>query len=330
MAADIRPDDPRARREMVLAALVDAGPDGVSGEALAAELGCSRAAVHRHVEALRRAGVAVEGRHGGYRLGEGADPIIPARITPRLRAPLRGPVRWHAETGSTNDDVIAEARAGAPEGLVIGADHQLAGRGRRGRRWSSAPGDAILVSVLLRPKVAPVDAGLLPIVAAVAVAHALGPAARIKWPNDVLIGGRKVAGILCEMSADQEHVAWAVVGVGINIAAPPDLDDARWRAGALHEADAGRARADVLVDLINALGDRYRRWIAGGADAVLAEFAGRDALAGREVEMAVGRERLTGVAAGLDDLGRLLVRDGDRIHALGSGEVTGVRGIPDA
>lgn len=331
MVADDRPDDdPLARRETVLAALVDAGVDGVSGEVLATRLGCSRAAVHRHVDALRRSGVEVEGLHGGYRLGEGADPIIPARIAPRLRPPLQGPVRWHAATGSTNDDAIAEARAGAPEGLVIGADHQDAGRGRRGRRWVAAPGDAILVSVLLRPRVAPVDAGFLPIVVAVAVADALGPGARIKWPNDVLIGDRKVVGILCEMSADQEHVAWAVVGVGVNVAAAPDLDDARWRAGALDDAGTrGRPRADVLVDLLNALGDRYSRWIADGPDTVLAEFTRRDALAGRYVEASVGREVVTGVCVGLDALGRLLVRDGDRTRALGSGEVTRVRGISE-
>ncbi len=330
MAADERSDDLGARREMVLAALVDAGAEGVSGEVLASRLGCSRAAVHRHVEALRRSGVEVEGTHGGYRLGAGADPVIPARVTPRLRPPLSGPVRWLADTGSTNDDVIAEARAGAPEGLVIGADHQGAGRGRRGRRWVAAPGDAILVSVLLRPRVAPVDAGFLPIVVAVAVADALGPDARIKWPNDVLIGDRKVVGILCEMSADQEHVAWAVVGIGVNVAAAPELDDARWRAGALHESGSRRPRADVLVDLLNALGDRYSGWIEAGPDAVLAEFAGRDSLAGRHVEASVGSEVVTGVCAGLDRLGRLLLRTDDGTRALGSGEVTRVRGDGDA
>jgi len=331
LVADERPGgDPLGRRETVLAALVDAGADGVSGEVLAARLGCSRAAVHRHVDALRRSGIDVEGLHGGYRLGAGADPVIPARITPRLRPPIQGPVRWLADTGSTNDDVIAEARAGAPEGLVIGADHQAAGRGRRGRRWVSAPGDAILVSVLLRPRVAPVDAGFLPIVVAVAAADALGPDARIKWPNDVLIGDRKVVGILCEMSADQEHVAWAVAGIGVNVAATPHLEDARWRAGALNESGVRRARGDVLVDLLNALGERYSDWIADGPDAVLAEFTRRDALAGRYVEASVGREVVTGVCTGLDPLGRLVLRDGEITRTLASGEVTRVRGIPGA
>ena len=140
-----------ARREEVLAALVQAGPGGVSGEALAAHLGCSRAAVHRHVEALRRAGLDVAGGQDGYRLDPEADPVVPGLVAPRLAPPLAGPVTWRAETGSTNDDLTALARDGAPEGTVVGADRQSAGRGRRGRTWLAASGHALLVSVLLRP-----------------------------------------------------------------------------------------------------------------------------------------------------------------------------------
>ena len=239
---------PAERRERILASLVRAGAAGVSGEALAADLGCSRAAVHRHVEGLRREGVGIEGGHDGYRLGEDADPVVPMLVSPRLRPPVAGPVLWSPETGSTNDDVIAQARAGAGEGLVIGADRQSAGRGRRGRAWLAAPGHALLVSVLLRPDVPPVDAGLLPIVVAVAAAEALGPAARIVWPNDILVGGRKMAGILCEMSADQERVAWAVAGIGVNVRSAPALEDARWEAGALGDLGDPPARADLLVD----------------------------------------------------------------------------------
>ncbi|MBJ7457430.1 MAG: HTH domain-containing protein, partial [Thermoleophilia bacterium] len=173
------------RRERVLAALVAAGAGGVSGEALAEELECSRAAVHRHVDALRRDGLAIASAHDGYRLAPDADAVWPLIVAPRLEAPLAGPVTWLRETGSTNE------------------------------------GHALLVSVLLRPGVPPVDAGLLPLVVAVGAADALAAEAaedvRIIWPNDILIGGRKVAGILCEMSADQDRVAWAVAGIGINV-----------------------------------------------------------------------------------------------------------------
>lgn len=316
--------DAAERRERVLAALVQAGPAGVSGEALAESLGTSRASVHRHVEGLRRDGVDVASAHDGYRLGEGEDPVVPLLVAPRLRPPLAGPVVWTAQTGSTNEDLIARARAGAPEGTVVGADIQTAGRGRRGRSWMAARGHGLLVSVLLRPGVPPVDAGLLPIVAAVGVADALGPDARIVWPNDILIDGRKVAGILCEMSADQEGVDWAVVGVGVNVRSAPDLDDARWSPGALADLGEPPPRADLLVSLLGALGERYAGWVAGGPEAVLAAFAERDALLGRGVAVSLPEGEVTGVAEGTDELGRLRVRTEGGERLLGAGEVVRV------
>lgn len=320
-------DDVAARRERVLEALVDAGAAGVSGEALAADLGCSRAAVHRHVEALRRAGIGVEGTHGGYRIAADADPVLAGRITAGLEGPIAGPVEWVADTGSTNDDLIARARAGAPEGLVIGADHQGAGRGRRGRAWVAAPGDAVLMSVLLRPPVAPVDAGLLPIVAAVGVAEGVGGDARIVWPNDILIGDRKVSGILCEMSADQERVGWAVVGIGINVRGAPVLGDARWSAGSLAEAGLEAPRTAIVAAVLSALNRRYREWIADGPEGILAGFAARDALEGRRLVIASGDDYIAGAHAGLDELGRLRVDTDDGVRALAAGEVARVEEI---
>jgi BirA family biotin operon repressor/biotin-[acetyl-CoA-carboxylase] ligase len=312
------------RRERVLAALVTAGPAGVSGEALAAELGCSRAAVHRHVEALRREGVPIEGAHEGYRLGPDADPVVPLLVEPRLSPPLAGPVEWVAETGSTNEDLTARARAGAPEGLVLGTERQRAGRGRRGRAWLAASGHGLLVSVLLRPGVPPVEAGVLPIVAAVAVAETLGPGAEIVWPNDILIGRRKVAGILCEMSADQERVTWAVAGIGINVRSAPALDDARWEPGALADTGEPPRRADLLVDLLAVLGRRYAAWTAAGPEDTLAAYAQRDALAGRVVTVSLTEEEIVGRCAGLDGLGRLRLLTAAGERALGSGEVVRV------
>jgi len=312
------------RRERILAALVAAGGAGLSGEALAEALGCSRAAVHRHVEALRGEGLDVASAHDGYRLAGDADPVVPLLVTPRLVAPLAGPVTWLAETGSTNDELIALARAGAPEGVVIGADRQSAGRGRRGRTWLAARGHALLVSVLLRPGVAPVDAGLLPLVVAVGVAEALGRESRIIWPNDILIDGRKVAGILCEMSADQERVAWAVAGVGVNVRSAPGLDDARWSPGALADRGDPPLRADLLVDLLAHLGRRYAEWVTHGPAGTLAAFAARDALAGRRVTVSLAGEEVDGHCEGTDDLGRLRLRTAAGERLLGAGEVVRV------
>lgn len=315
-----------ARRQGVLAALTEAGADGVSGEALAARLGCSRAAVHRHVEALRREGVEVQSAHDGYRLGDEEDPVVAALVEPRLSPPLAGPVTWTAETGSTNDDLTARARDGAPEGTIVGADRQTAGRGRRGRTWEAGRGDALLVSVLMRPSVAPVEAALLPVVVAVGAADALGPDARIVWPNDIVIGGGKVAGVLCEMSADQDRVAWAVAGIGVNVRAVPALEDPRWRPASLADAGPAPRRADLLVALMDAIGARYAAWTAGDVAGVLEAFAARDALAGRGVTVSLGDEEVTGTCAGTDELGRLRVVTATGERLLGAGEVVRVTG----
>jgi BirA family biotin operon repressor/biotin-[acetyl-CoA-carboxylase] ligase len=187
------------------------------------------------------------------------------------------------------------------------------------------------VSVLLRPPIGPIEAGLLPIVAAVAVAEAIERFAgqgsvTVAWPNDVLVDGGKVAGILCELSTDQERVSWAVVGIGVNVRAHPRLADARWPPSALAALGPPPRRADLLVELLARLGDRYRGWLGGGSDAVLRAFAARDHLAGREVRVALGAAEIVARAEGLDDLGRLVVLTAEGPRALAAGEVTGVRG----
>ncbi len=313
------------RRADVLTAIARAGERGVSGEVIADALGCSRAAVHRHVEALRRDGIAIEGVHGGYVLGPGADPVVPAMVEEALTSPLAGPVHWVRSTGSTNDDVAARAREGAPEGLVIGADVQTSGRGRRGRAWVAGPNEALLFSVLLRPPVAAADVALLPIVVAVAVAEALHPESTIVWPNDVIVDHRKICGILCESAADESGLAWAVVGIGVNVRSAPPIADARWSAGSLVSVGAPvTARTAVASRILSALGDRYRRWLDDGPDEILAEFSRRDALAGTGVVVQVGEREIRGTASGLDGMGRLRVVTATGEEVLGSGEVVRV------
>ncbi len=317
------------RRSEVLAAIARAGERGVSGESIATTLGCSRAAVHRHVEALRRDGIAIHGVHEGYVLDPDADPVIPSVVEEALSPPLAGPVRWVRSTGSTNDDVAAEARGGAPEGLVIGADLQTSGRGRRGRSFVTDPDDAVLMSVLLRPPVAAIDAALLPIVVAVAVAEALHPDATIVWPNDVIVDRQKVCGILCESAADESGLAWAVAGIGVNVRSAPEIADARWRAGSLVSVGVPETRRTaVATRVLTSLGRWYRTWIDGDTPAVLAEYTRRDALAGTGVVVHAGDREIRGTASGVDEMGRLRVVTAGGEEALGSGEVVRVEFPP--
>ena len=212
----------------------------------------------------------------------------------------------HRRTDSTNARARELAAAGAPHGTVVTASEQTAGRGRQGRTWSAAPGRALLCSIVVR------DPGpLLPLVAALAVADVAGEDARIKWPNDVLLEGRKVAGILVE---GRPQEGWAVLGIGINVAVrledlPPELRDTAATLG--REPDDVEA---VLAQLLAALG----RHLEASDEEVLARYRELDALAGREIGWASG----SGVAAGIADDGGLLVRgpDGEMV-TLAAGEV---------
>lgn len=232
----------------------------------------------------------------------------------RGRGVLGSPRVHLRETGSTNDRARVLAEAGAPHGTLVTADAQSAGRGRQGRTWSAPPGHALLLSLVLRG--AP---PLLPLAAAVAVAEACGKDARIKWPNDVLLGGRKVAGILVE--ARPQH-GWAVLGIGINVAVrvedlPAEL---RGRAGTLGRPP--EAREEVLSGVLEAL----EHALAMGVDPLLERWRARDALLGREVRWGAGK---AGIAAGIDGSGRLVLElPGGGRTTLDAGEVHLVADAP--
>ena len=220
---------------------------------------------------------------------------------------MLGRPRLHLrETSSTNDRARELAAAGAPQGTLVTASAQSAGRGRQGRTWSAPPGHALLMSLVLRD-----PPPLLPLVAAVAVAGAAGEAARIKWPNDVLVGGRKVSGILAEARPQE---GWAVLGIGVNVAVrvedlPPELHAT---AGTL-----GRSPRDVEPFLHGLLAELDRA-LALGQAALLDAWRARDALLDREVRWAAG----SGVARGIDGEGRLVVElAGGGRTALDAGEV---------
>jgi BirA family biotin operon repressor/biotin-[acetyl-CoA-carboxylase] ligase len=221
----------------------------------------------------------------------------------------------HRVTASTNERARGLAMAGAPHGTIVTADEQTAGRGRQGRTWSAPPGRALLLSVIVRG-LGRGDA-LLPLAVPVAVAEAAedvgGVRCSIKWPNDVWVGGRKLAGILLE-GRPQER--WAVIGIGLNVGTRADEFPAELQGVAtslLVESGRDPGVSLVLEAVLARLGER----LGGEGEAVLAEWRARDALLGREVRWSEG----SGVAAGLDDSGSLLVDTADGRVALDAGEV---------
>jgi BirA family biotin operon repressor/biotin-[acetyl-CoA-carboxylase] ligase len=213
----------------------------------------------------------------------------------------------HRLTDSTNERARELAAAGAPHGTLVTADEQSAGRGRQGRAWTAPPGSALLMSVVLRD-----FSEVLPLAAAVAVCEALPVEAQIKWPNDVWIDGRKVAGILVEARPQE---GWAVLGIGLNVTTsefPPELAGT---ATSLALAGAAASVDSTLAALVAAL----NAWLPRPPEDVLAAWRPRDALLGHPVRWENGSRE--GVASGIDSSGALIVETASGRVTLDAGEV---------
>jgi BirA family biotin operon repressor/biotin-[acetyl-CoA-carboxylase] ligase len=249
----------------------------------------------------------------------------PGPLRPRIDVnPLGGPVVHLAVTGSTNDRARELAEAGAPHGTVVLAEEQIAGRGRQGRSWVAPPGRALTLSIVVRLDGRTLE--LLPLSTAVAVCEACERAASvaclIKWPNDVLIDGRKVAGILIEARPQE---GWAVLGIGLNVdTREVEVDvEIRETATSLRIASGGSVDREVALE---SLLERLAEWLRTDRDSLLAAYRERDALDGSEVAWSDPDGALEGRAEGIDDDGNLVVLtpDGER-RTLTAGEVHLVR-----
>jgi BirA family biotin operon repressor/biotin-[acetyl-CoA-carboxylase] ligase len=237
---------------------------------------------------------------------------------------------WHvrriAETGSTNDDLVAAARQGAPSGTVLVTDHQTAGRGRLGRRWDAPPGASLLVSVLVRPSAS--AAGRLHgatqavgLSAQAACADVAGFRPELKWPNDLLVGQRKLAGVLAEAVSGADLAV--VIGMGLNVAWPPEPTELAISASSV----AGRpvSRDDLLASYLDHLADRLAQW-EGAPDALLADYRAALGTIGRAVRVERAAGTIEGTAVDVADGGQLVVvSDGER-YEVSAADVVHLRG----
>ena len=305
----------------------------VSGEALSQALGITRAAVWKRIEALRQAGYVIEsGGKRGYRLippADGVDPLFwQGALTTRWAGRPECLYAW--EMTSTNT-VLKEAVAqGAARGTVALCESQTSGKGRLGRSWFSPPGQGLWLSVLARPRLAPGDAALLTLASALAMAQAVeeaGFAPRIKWPNDLVLEGKKICGILLEMAADQDRLDYVVIGTGLNTGPgsyPAELQGKAWSLG---EA-AGRPvpRVPVLLAYLKHLEAAVERLETAGLAGIRADYECRSCTLGKRVQV-TGGTVCQGIAQGMDETGALLVReDNGRVCRVLAGDVS-VRGV---
>ena len=291
------------------------GGDYVSGEKISQKLGISRAAVWKRIAQLREEGWQIEaaGRRG-YRLipGDSLDPIFWVN---QLTTKTLGRAINHYEHTITSSNTLVKQMAvqGAPSGSLCLCECQTAGKGRLGRTWSAPAGQAILMSVLLRPKLPPKNAPLITLATAMAMAHAVrevtGIDAQIKWPNDLVFSGKKLCGILLEISADLDQIEYVVVGTGLNVlrgAYPPELSD---RAAALEEFANPPVRREIVVHYLKALEDNMTLLEEHGFPGIQEAYRRHCCTLGSRVHVIGTEIDFIGTAEDIDETGALLVRD---------------------
>lgn len=305
----------------------------VSGERLSRVLGVSRTAVWKRIAALKAAGYGIEALPSqGYRLVTRPDLLSADQLAAGLPATrlIGQQIVCLEEVGSTNQEAFRLAEAGAAEGTVVLAERQTAGKGRLGRQWVSPGGVNLYLSVVLRPELPPYEAPQLTFLSAVALARAIealtGLRPAIKWPNDLLVDGCKVAGLLNEMSAETDRVAFVILGIGVNLNMTADQfpDGLRTPAISLSLA-SGRPvlRVPFATCLLANLDEEYARFCAEGFGPVRDEWSRRCNAFGRQVAVTMGGQALQGPFVGIDHDGALLLRLPDgRVERIMSGDVS--------
>ncbi|MGB9662045.1 MAG: biotin--[acetyl-CoA-carboxylase] ligase [Moorellaceae bacterium] len=305
-------------RHRVLAELRRYRGEYISGEDLSRRLGLSRTAIWKHVQALRQEGYQIDAStRRGYALLAVPDCLYPEEVTSALKTAWLGrSFYYYDEVGSTNQVAKELADAGAPEGAVVVAERQTSGRGRLGRFWLSPAGKGIWVSLILRPRVSPMQLPQLSLLAAVAVKESIEEATGlrpgIKWPNDLLLRERKVAGILTEMRAEIDTTQYVVLGIGINVNLEredftPELES---QATSLR-LEAGRevARLSLLNALLCRLEYWYERWLEEGFSPVRAAWKEASITLGRQVKVIASDKVYLGVARDIDGEGALVMEE---------------------
>ena len=303
--------------ERILQLLKERSPDFLSGEEMGRLLNVSRAAVWKKVRGLKALGYEIEATtRSGYRLTRSPDLLTPAEVGPILKTEWIGGKIHHFETlDSTNSTAYQLAMEGAREGELVIAESQRKGRGRLGREWFSPPFLNVYLSVILRPKIPPQQASLITLMAAVATSDAIekfsGLHPSIKWPNDILLGNRKVAGLLNEIHSETDRIHFVVLGIGVNLNVDTETmpEEIRKSATSVKE-EAGQAvsRKAFLQCLLSEVEKWYSVFLKEGGGAIVRAWGERARIEGKAVKVTSFGETLAGTAVGIDPYGALLLK----------------------
>jgi BirA family biotin operon repressor/biotin-[acetyl-CoA-carboxylase] ligase len=306
-------------------------PGHVSGEEIAHELRISRTAIWNHVNNLKKIGFKIESQpHLGYRLVALPDRLLPALVANGLDTESIGKkIVYYARIGSSNDEAERLARAGERDGTVIVAEEQTSGKGRIGRVWHSPKGKGVYFSIILRPELPPARVSFLTLCSAISAAEAIqncsGLRAFVKWPNDVLISGKKVCGILTELATEADRINYAIVGVGINVNQDAsDLAALPTATSLKIEKGEEVSRLELAKAFLESMDDHYALLLAEQYGRIIDKWLDVSETIGKRIlTQSLSGKKWEGLATGLDEDGCLLLRlDSGMIKRITGGDVS--------
>ncbi len=318
-------------KESILTILKEHKKEGfVSGEELSRQFQVSRTTIWKHIRVLKEEGYQIESiPRCGYKLIAVPDMLYQQEIKPLLKTKIIGnKIHHYKEITSTNDVIKQLADNGSPEGTIVVCEEQLAGKGRLGRKWFSPNGAGIWCSVLLRPSIMPQHASKLTLLGAVAVAQGIrnqcGITSGIKWPNDLLVQGKKVCGLLTEMRAELDSVEYVVIGFGINVKNIEFHDEVSCKAISLEQLVGSKiSRKKLLAEILASIESNYLLFLEQGFTPIKEQWEQFNITLGKKVVLSSPGQRVAGTAVRLGEEGQLVIKSvkGEE-QAYYAGEIT--------
>ncbi|MGG1573851.1 biotin--[acetyl-CoA-carboxylase] ligase [Fictibacillus sp. NRS-1165] len=318
-------------RQHLLQMLIQNEGAFVSGQQISDQLNCSRTAIWKHITELRKEGYVIDAvQRKGYRIVSSPDRVTEHEISARLKSDVLGKSIVYEESVKSTQEIAQKlSYEQKPEGTLVVADEQTGGRGRLGRPWQSPKGTGIWMSLILRPDIPLQKTPQLTLLAAVSVTKAIykvtGLHAEIKWPNDILIKGKKTVGILTELQAEADRVHAVIIGIGLNVNVTSEdfNEDVREIATSLKiESGKETKRAELIAAILEEMELLYQEYLRNGFGLIKLLWEGYAHSIGRRIRVRSASQQLEGVAKGITDEGILLLEDDDgKVHSIYSADI---------